>query len=310
MSTTQEFLSMRALRFHGGNGVNDLRIDTVALPILRPGDALVRVRTAALTRDELDWKADQVPVIPSYELCGVVTAVGDDVDPRLMDTVVFALTDFERNGVAADFAAVSAGLIAPKPGGIDEAQAAALALPALSAWQMLFDHGGMAKGDRVLVLGAAGGVGQFVTQLARLHGGFVIGTASTGSRDLAIELGAHEVIDRNDAAGMNELGEVDLIMDTVGGELVTLASSRLRSGGRLVSVAEEPAAHPDKSVTVSYFVVEPNAEQLGELGRLAALGELQIAVDSVYSIDDANEAFERLQSPGKRGKVVLRISDA
>ncbi len=302
--------TMRALRLHGQDGAKDLRIDLVPLPILRPGEALVQVRTAALTRDELDWKADQLPAIPSYELCGVVAATASDVDSTLVGSAVFALTAFERDGVAADFAAVPAKLLAPIPEGLDDAKAAALALPGLSAWQMLFDHGGMEKGDRVLVLGAAGGVGQFVTQLARSHGAFVIGTASSGSRELALELGAHEVIDPNDEASLRALDEVDRIMDTVGGDLVARTSSRLRSGGRLVSIAEEPAALDDKSVTASYFVVEPNAAQLSEIGRLAGLGDLRVAVDSVYPLDAAKEAFERVQSTGKRGKVVLRISDA
>ena len=310
MSATHESLSMRALRLHGENGANDLRIDTVRQPTLGPGDALVRVRTAALTRDELDWKADQLPAIPSYELCGVVNATAGDVDSNLVGSVVFALTAFERDGVASDFAAVPAKLLAPVPAGLDDAKAAALALPGLSAWQMLFDHGGMEKGDRVLVLGAAGGVGQFVTQLARLNGAFVIGTASSRSRELALELGAHEVIDPVDQAALNPLSEVDRIMDTVGGDLVARASTRLRSGGRLVSVAEEPTGLDDKSVTASYFVVEPNAEQLGELGRLAGVGDLRVAVDSVFPLEAAKEAFERVQSTGKRGKVVLRISDA
>ena len=182
---THEVATMRAVRLHEAIGPAGLRLDQVPVPVPGPGEALVRVHSAALTRDELDWPVDRLPAIPSYELCGLVAAIGAGVDPALAGAAVFALTPFDRDGVAADYATVPAGLLAAKPAALDDTHAAAIALPGLSAWQMLFDHGGMDKGQRVLILGATGGVGQFATQLARLHGAFVIGTASAAAHDLA-----------------------------------------------------------------------------------------------------------------------------
>ena len=120
----------------------------------------MEVHAAALTRDELEWPVDRLPAIPSYELSGVVVDVADDVERVAVGDAVYALTEFDRDGVAAAYAAVPASLLAPKPSTLDHVESAAIPLPALSAWQGLFDHGRLQKGQRALVTGAAGGVGR------------------------------------------------------------------------------------------------------------------------------------------------------
>jgi NADPH:quinone reductase-like Zn-dependent oxidoreductase len=219
---------------------------------------------------------------------------------------VFALTGFDRDGVAADYAAVPADLLAPKPGSLGHVESAAVPLAALSAWQGLFVHGALDQGQRVLIHGAAGGVGQFATQLARHRGARVIGTTSPAGADLVRQLGAHEVLD---GTGFEDAVEpVDLVFDTVGGERLARSPSVVREGGRLVSVAEEPAAS-GAPITTSYFVVEPDRGQLVELGRLIDRGALRVAIDSVFALEDARAAFERSLASGKRGKVVLRVAE-
>ena len=297
---------MRALRLHGTNGIEDLAIDEVELGPPAEGEALVRVHAAALTRDELDWPVDRLPAVPSYELSGTVV----DAAPRVTEVSpgdeVFALTGFDRDGVAADYSLVPARFLAQKPQSLGHVESAAIPLAGLSAWQALFEHGGLQAGERVLVHGATGGVGHLATQLAHRRGAYVIGTVSGPDTKTARELGADEVVDRSSTRFEDAVDDVDLIFDTVGGDVLVRSAEWLREGGRLVSVAEEP---PDGSGG-TYFVVEPNRAQLGELARLADEGVLHPAVDSIFDLDDARAAFERVSARGKSGKVVLRVAAA
>jgi len=292
--------TMQAIRLHA-RGVDGLRHDTIDTPTPRHGEALVEVHAAAITRDELEWPLDRLPAVPSYELSGVVAAVADDADTVAVGDEVYALTPFDRDGVAAEYAAVPAATLAPRPSTLSHLESAAIPLPALSAWQGLFAHGGLEPGERVLVHGAVGGVGQFATQLARRRGAYVLATASARAFQTARALGAHEVIDgRGDPD--DGIGPVDLLFDTVGGDLVKHAPTLLASGGRLVSVAEQPPGEG------TYFVVEPSREQLIELARLLDGGDLRVAIDSTFALSEAAAAFERSLASGKHGKVVIQVA--
>ena len=181
---------MRAVRLHG-QGVDTLVVEEVDTPRPASREALVEVRAAAITRNELEWPQDRLPAIPSYELAGVV-----DGEP------VYALTPFDRDGVAAEFAAVPEELLVGKPRTLDDVQGAAVPLPALSAWQGLFDHGALAEGQRVLITGAAGGVGHFATHVQPLrHDGGLWGC------DCAEHAGVHlfedfSIVENVDADGL------------------------------------------------------------------------------------------------------------
>jgi NADPH:quinone reductase-like Zn-dependent oxidoreductase len=296
---------MVAVRLHAP-GVGGLRYETIDTPSLQLGEALVEVHAAAITRDELEWPLERLPAVPSYELSGVVAAVADDVVTVSVADEVFALTPFDRDGVAAEYAAAPAATLAPKPASLSHVESAAVPLPALTAWQGLFAYGGLEPGERVLINGAVGGVGQFATQLAGWRGAYVIATASPDRFDAARALGADRVVD-----GRKELderiGTIDLLFDTVGGELLERSPATLRPDGRLVSVAEEPPPTAGE-IHASYFVVEPNRAQLVEIARLVDDGSLRPAIDSVFSLSEASAAFERSLAPGKRGKVVIRVA--
>jgi NADPH:quinone reductase-like Zn-dependent oxidoreductase len=189
---------------------------------------------------------------------------------------------------------------------LSHVEAAAVPMPALTAWQGLFDHGGLRAGERVLVLGAAGGVGHAATQLAREHGAHVVGAASGPRLQVVRDLGAHEVVD--DAEPLDASFEpVDLVFDTVGGDALARSLAVTGPGGRIVSVAEEPAETNRQDVTAVYFVVEPSRDQLAELARLIDAGTFRPEVDSVYALADAARAFTRVHERGKHGKVVLEI---
>src|SRR3954447_18591041 len=225
---------MRAIRLHEP-GIAGLSVDEIEIPSLGPGDALVRVHAAALTRGELDWPLDRLPAIPSYEVSGVVEAVADRVSGVAPGDAVFALTPFDRDGAAADYVVVPAALLAPKPKTLDHVESAAVPLAALSAWQGVFEHGRLTPGERVLVTGPAGGVGHFAVQLARHRGA--------------------EVVVPGD-------GRADLVFDTAGGDALAAAQ-----GDRVVSVAEEAEG-------VTYFVVVPDRSQLVELAELVGSGHV------------------------------------
>src|SRR6185503_6514779 len=185
---------MRALRLYP----QGLVLEEVARPEPGPGEVLVRVHAAAITRDELTWPVDRLPAIPSYELAGVVEASGEGV---------MALTPFDRDGVAADYAVVPETLLAPKPAGLSDEEAAALPMTALSAWQGLVVHGGLEAGERVLVTGARGG-GHVAVQLVRALGGALVGEGEA----------------------------CDLLFDTAGGDALARSAER---AGRVVTIAAE-----------------------------------------------------------------------
>jgi NADPH:quinone reductase-like Zn-dependent oxidoreductase len=257
--------TMQAVRLTGEGGVADLEVARLAVPEPGAGEVLVRVHGAAVTRDELTWPTDRLPVIPSYELSGVVEALGPDTTGVAAGDEVWALTPFDRDGVAAEYALVPAEVLAPKPAELSHVEAAALPLPGLSAWQGLVEHGALRAGERVRITGARGGVGHLAVQIAH-------------------SLGA-EVVD----------GAADLLFDTAGG-------LDRAEAPRVVSVAEEPRTGG------TYFVVEPNPAQLGELARLVAQGGLRPEIDSVFPLADARAAFERVAERGKRGKVVIQVA--
>ena len=261
-----EECAVLAVRLHPPGGIEDLRLDDVEPPQLRPGQVLVRVHAAAITRDELEWPTDRLPAIPSYELSGILT---EDIDGISVGAEVFALTPFDRDGVAAEYALVPVEVLVPKPPSLSHIEAAALPMAGLSAWQALIVHGHLQPGERVAVTGARGGVGQVAVQLAR-------------SRE----------------ANVVEEGEpCDLLFDTAGGEALAHAAEQ---AGRIVTIAAEaPGAQ--------YFVVEPDREQLLELARLADAGELLPEIDSIFPLADARSAFARSAARGKHGKVVLRV---
>ena len=292
---------MRAVRLHAPGGLEQLVVEEVERPRPGPAQALVRVHAAAITRDELGWPVDRLPAIPSYELSGVVEEVGAGVTDVAVGEEVFALTPFDRDGVAADYAAVSAELLVGRPRTLEHAECAAIPLPALSAWQALFDHGRLTAGQRVLIHGASGAVGAFAVQLARGSGAHVIGTASAARLGSVAELGAHEVVDGN-STFEDAVAPVDLVFDTAGGERLRRSGAVLRPGGRLVSVAEEP---PDGG---EYFTVEPTRNQLWSIARLADAGELRRPSVEIFPLASAPEAFARSLERGRRGKVVLAVT--
>jgi NADPH:quinone reductase-like Zn-dependent oxidoreductase len=309
---------MKAIRIHQRGGPEVLIYEDAPRPALLPGDALVRVYASAITKDELTWDPTyqtakgepRLPSIPGHEFSGVVEELAPDTKVAKVDEEVYGLSSFYRDGSAAEFIAVHADDLAIKPKTLDHVHAAAVPLAALTAWQALFSHAMLTRGQRVLVHGGAGGVGSFAVQMANWAGATVITTAAANNHDFVRQLGAHEVIDYAKVHFEDEVSDADVVLDTIGGSTLERSYGVLRQGGTLVSIVEPPSAAKAKAQGIKgeFFIVEPNREQLEEIGRLIDMGRLRAFVDTVLPVEQARQAFERGLKGHSRGKIVLRIA--
>jgi NADPH:quinone reductase-like Zn-dependent oxidoreductase len=309
---------MHALRIHEQGGPKGLSYEEAPMPEPGTGDVLVRVHGASFTPTELTWSStwvdrlghDRRPVIPGHEVSGTVEALGFGTTGFALGDAVYGLTDWYRDGTMAEYVAVEARNLARKPASLDHVQAAALPMPGLTAWQALFTHGGLSRGQRVLIHGAGGGVGTMAVQLARGIGAHVIATGRGSARDLAIELGAERFVDLDRERFEEVVERVDLVVDLVGGEILERSRTVVRDGGIVVSAVEDPRTRLDRAdhVRGAYFVVEPARSELEELARRADEGELRPVVGEVFELPDGPKAFEVKQAGGGvAGKVVFRI---
>jgi NADPH:quinone reductase-like Zn-dependent oxidoreductase len=288
----------RVVRLRAPATPEDVVVEDGPHPCPGPDEVLVRVHAAAITRDELTWPAERVPQIPSYELSGVVEEIGAAVADLQTGDEVFGLTVFHRDGVAAEYTAQAATLLVARPHTLGHAESAAVPLPALTAWQGLFDHGALQAGERVLIHGAAGAVGRFAVQFARARDAVVIATASARGLADVRALGAGEALDA--ASWLDDgMPDADLVFDTVGGERLRRSAQALRPGARLVSVAEPP---PEGG---TFFIVRPERDQLRSIAGLIDDGAVRAPAVEVFPLAQARAAFARSLEPGGHGKVVL-----
>jgi NADPH:quinone reductase-like Zn-dependent oxidoreductase len=281
---------------------------------------LVRVYATGVIANELRWNetyetpagSKRVLPIPGRDLSGVVEEVGPGVTTLTKGSEVYAMMGYGRDGAEADYTIALPGELAPKPRTLDYVQAAAVPLAALTAWQALFDHAGLVAGQTVLIHGAAGGVGVFAVQLPRWAGAQVIATASARNRDFLRELGANEIIDYTTTRFEEVVHGVDLVFDTVGGDTLQRSWQVIKPGGLLVSiVSPPPPAEVVKKhgVRFAWFVVEPNREQLVQIGALIDAGRMRPIIDTVLPLSQARQAYEQGAKGHTRGKIVLRVVD-
>jgi NADPH:quinone reductase-like Zn-dependent oxidoreductase len=311
---------MRALHAYAKSDPSQLVYEEAATPPLAPDDVLVRVHASGVTPSELDWPSTWLhhddtprppPIIPGHEVAGVVEAVGPDAAGVAVGEAVYGLIDFRRDGADAEYVAVHAAELAPKPATLTHEQAAAVPLSALTAWQALFDHGDLQSGERVLIHGGAGGVGSFAVQLARWRGAHVAATASARDAELVRELGADEVIDYRAERFEDAVDDRDLVFDTVGGETWERSWNVLRPGGRLVSIAvpRPPEREPRDGRRAIWFVVEPNREQLIDIGNLIDGGRLRPIVSAVLPLAEGRAAYGAGHNGRGPGKTVLLVAE-
>jgi NADPH:quinone reductase-like Zn-dependent oxidoreductase len=311
---------MKAIRIHGRGGPDHLFYEDVPQPHPSPGEVLVRVSATGILVHELRWNetyetkagSKRVLPIPGRDLSGVVVEVGPGVTALSEGAEAYAMLDYGRDGAEADYTIALPGELAPKPRTLDSVQAAAVPLSALTVWQGLFAHASLVAGQTVLIHGGAGGVGVFAVQLARLTGAHVIATASARNRDFLRDLGADECIDYTTTRFEDVVHEVDFVFDLVGGDTLHRSWQVIKPGGVLVStVSPPPPADVVKGHDVRFvwFVVEPNRNELVQIGSLIDAGKLRPIIDAVFPLSQARQAYEQGTKGHTRGKIVLRVVD-
>lgn len=310
---------MRAIRLHARGGPEQLVDEDAPDPQPGPGEILVRVHAVGITADELSWPTnyttragkDRLPTIPGHDVSGVVEAIGTDVAIAKVGEEVYGLTDFWRDGACAEYVVARAEDLAVKPQTLGHTRAAAVPTSALTAWQALFDHAGLRQGQRILIHGAAGSVGTLAVQLARWAGASVIGTASADNGDVLRELGAQQVIDYHAVRFEDEVRDVDVVLDTIGGDTLTRSYGVVRAGGVIVSLVAELDQQElsKRGIRGVHFVVEPNRDELIEVARLIDAGSLRPVIGTVFPLAEARQAFELSLRRHTRGKIVLSVID-
>jgi NADPH:quinone reductase-like Zn-dependent oxidoreductase len=275
------------------------------------GDVVVQVHASGFTGDELSWPStwvdrlgrNRTPSIPGHEVAGVVTALSYGTTGLSVGQRVFGLTDWTRDGTLAESVAVEARNLAPLPGDVDFTMGAALVMPGLTAWQGLFEHGRLRAGQTILVHGAAGVVGSMASQLAREAGAHVIGTGRADSRQTALDFGVQEFVDL-DKDALEDVGQVDLVFDVLGGEIAKRSAGMIRAGGTLVTITGPAEARPTDGQAID-FVVVPDRAQLSEVVQRARNGRLRTNIGNVATLDDAVAAFN--PTGRTKGKTVIRV---
>jgi NADPH:quinone reductase-like Zn-dependent oxidoreductase len=309
---------MYALRAHERGEADGLRYEQAASPIPGIGDVLVQVHAASFTPTEMGWPStwvdragkDRRPIIPAHEVSGVVTALGYGTTGAAIGDAVYGLTDWYRDGAAAEHVTVEARNLAPKPATLTHQEAAASPMAGLTALQALFEHGRLAAGQTVLILDAGGGVGTFAVQLARAAGARVLASARGWARELVLGLGAHAFVDvdRDDVTAAAR--DAHLLFDLVGGQTLAQVWASLRDDALAVSVVEAPATRTDgHGPRGVFFVVQPNRTQLGELGRRIAARELRPVIGAVMPLAQGGAAFAAKRRGSSPGKIVLQVAN-
>lgn len=301
------------IREYGPAGV--LGLERVPRPVPGPGELLVRVHAAGVNPVDAairgGYLAERLgttlPYVPGLDLSGTIAASGGDTPGFALGEAVFAMIDLRRGGAYAEYAIVRPGEAARRPRNLSDVEAASLPLVALTAWEALFDAGGLASGQRVLVHAAAGGVGTAAVQLAKWRGATVIATASADNHEFLRGLGADEVIDYRTERFEERLRGLDLVLDPVGGDTQRRSLGVLRDGGALVSLVGlvPEARQPPRGLRTQAILVGANGARLAEVAALAEAGTLRPVVSHVFPLAEAWRAHEQSETRRTRGKIVL-----
>lgn len=305
---------MKAVRIHEFGGPETLKVEDLPKPEAGASEVLIRILGASI--NPVDYKIRQggylpeeaLPMTLGRDVAGVVEAVGHGVDEFKEGDAVYAMLAFEHGGYA-EYVAEPIANVASKPGKLDFIQAAAVPLAGLTAWQGLFDHGGLKAGQTVLIHGAAGGVGHFAVQFAVARGARVIATCSGQDAEFVKGLGASETIDYHKEKFEDRVSDVDLVFDLVAGETQDRSFPVIRDGGALVSTLKEPdkARAAQRRIRTAHYMAAPNGAQLAEIGRLIDAGKVIPNIEGVFPLAAAADAEKELETAHVRGKLVLAV---
>ena len=316
---------MRAVVQHAFGAPEVLQVEQVPRPAPLPTEILVQVRAAGI--NPVDWKTragggmagvlGEPPFILGWDVSGVVAEVGFGVTTVKPGDEVYGMPWFPRvAGAYAEYVTAPTRQFARKPAGVSHEQAAAAPLAALTAWQALVDTAHVESGQRVLIHAAAGGVGHLAVQFAKHFGAYVIGTASSGRHEWLAGLGADELIDYTTTRFEDAVKDVDLVIDLVGDShenTSTRSLDVLRPGGLIVAIpsgasAELERAAGARGVRATGILVEPDGAALTRIGGLIEAGEVSVAVEEVFPLEQVARAHAKGEAGRTRGKLVLQVS--
>jgi len=312
---------MKVVRFYPPGGAEKLRYETEPVPTqLEKGQMLVKVHAVGLIWTELHWPIYQQPDgtyvshIPGHDFSGVVTEVGpgfEDSDIRPGSEIYAFTRERKFEGAMAEYAKADLPQAMLKPRNLSFVEAASVPLSALTAWQALYDHASLRSGQKLLVTGAAGATGVFAVQLGRVTGAHVIGTASSPrSFELLQNFGVNEVVNYKESQLEEAVKDVDVVFDTVGGDVLKQCLKVVRKGGVVINIVDYNAGElaRQQGVQGKFFIVEMHADQLARITELIEKGVLRTVVDSVFPLDQAREAFEHGAAGHAHGKIVVSVS--
>lgn len=280
------------------------------------GEVLVRVHAAGV--NPVDWKIRQgymkdfrpmqFPYVPGVDIAGVVEEVGPGVTAFQKGQAVFGQS---ARGAYAEYTTASVKSLALKPKTLSFDEAATIPVGATTAWQALFDQGGLQAGQQVLIQGAAGGVGLFAVQFARWKGAHVIGTTSSSNVDFVRSLGADTVVDYTSTAIEQAIHDVDLVVDAVGGKTLEQDLHVVRRGGTIVSIAGQPSQEQaqERGVRATMFSAQVSSELLQTFAQLIDEGHVKVTIATTFPLSKAQQAHELSEQGHGRGRIVLHIAD-
>jgi len=296
-----------------------LRYEDAPRPRVKNGEVLIRVHAAGV--NPLDWKVragdltkfiqHKFPLIPGWDVSGVVAEVGAAVSQFKKGDEVFAMADPTRDGAYADYIAIHATALGLKPKSLHHVRAAATPVSVLTAWRSLFDLGHLESGQRILIHGGSGGVGHFAVQLAKWKGAYVVATASTENQELLRKLGADQAIDYTTHKFEDVAHNIDIVLDTIGGETQERSWLVLKKGGLLISLIQPPSKEKADRLGLHGMMcrVQPDGGQLSRIAKLIDSAKLRPMIDRILPLSDARRAHELSENGHIHGKIVLRVKD-
>lgn len=308
---------MKAVRIHAYGNEEVLRLENIPVPDIAADELLVKIYAASV--NPVDWKVREgylqarnlhkLPLTLGWDFSGVVEKTGKSVTDFQPGDAVFSRPPVERDGSYAEFIAVKANQVTLKPHSLTHREAAGIPLAGITAWEALVTTAAIEPGQKILIHAASGGVGTLAVQIAKAKDCYVVGTTSGENVELVKQIGADEVIDYTKQDFSEVLHDMDVVFDTLGGQVQDNSWKVLKKGGMLVSIARPPdqkIALRD-GVKAGYIFIGPNVPVLNALSCLIDGGRIKPVIDKVFTLEDIKQAHLYSQSGKAKGKIIIEI---
>ncbi|MFT3794091.1 NADP-dependent oxidoreductase [Flavobacterium sp.] len=313
---------MNAIILKEAGDVNQLQLVEIEKPIAAVGEVVVKTQALSINPVDMktrlgksfynEFKSKYDPIILGWDISGIVESVGENATEFKVGDQVFGMVNFPGHGKAyAEYVAAPASHLAKKPSNVSHEEAAAATLAALTAYQILNRH--IKKGDRVLIHAAAGGVGHYAVQIAKILGAEVIGTASAKNIDFVQSLGADQVIDYSAQPFENAVKDVDFVLDTLSGETLYRSINVVKNGGTIISLPsagfnqEMVEAGQQKNIHIAFEMVESSGKDMQQIADWLESGQLKSTVSQTFPLVQMSQAHASLETGRTRGKIVITV---